>query len=638
MKLPRPLLLLPTAWRAGLLALVLGGGCADAPAARVQTVLGGGATTAGVPAPAGSGQSTAPNSLQLASIASLEGAVRGPVGLVANNSASLVGNGAAGLVANGAGGLVANSAGGLVSRRRVQSAFPEEAVSGALVYLATPAGQFVTDASGRILSAVTDAQGRFSLAEVPSQGLALVQVMLSRQRRLVGYLRLAAGRQVVEVDMATTLVTETLREHARLRGVDFADLAPPRVDDLVARTRVLLAEGRFGAIDIGRDDPDLSIPGIPALVNRYLAMAARDSALAGAWAGVLGYVPLALDPAPGDFLADARVKGYQPHALAWDAARGRMALGLRGQADTRIVVWQPGADTLPRTVEAATLHGDGGVGLRLSNPDAMVWMASGSLWVADGNQAIFRPEGLPTYLLRIDGPDRVFRLFLQAPEGGQVGEIWGAALAPDGSLWISDATRGVLRRIAAVDLFPAVTSDGVGIASAPAMVGQLDTSGLAEGSPADARFDFPMGLVFSGSDLLVADRQNHRVRRVVGAGSGAPVRVVTEVGGGASGSGRGSLGLFADEGLSPDQAVLRHPDQLALGPDGRLVVSMEDRVVAVVDGRVRTLVTSAWGAFPSGEARRVFTDERLGLVFVGSGLWLSATDGPGVSRLTGVWP
>ncbi|MBM3259218.1 MAG: hypothetical protein FJY99_05690 [Candidatus Sericytochromatia bacterium] len=564
---------------------------------------------------------SASGSLRLAGLASLEGRVTGPAGLVANNAAALVANGAGGLVANGAGS------------RRTMSLFPQEPVTRALVYLATPEGRFLVDGEGRILSTVTDEEGRFLLPQVPDKGLALIQIMLSRQRRLMGYVRLSGGARQVVVDMATTLVTEALRDHARNRGVSFADLVPSDIDPLVLRTRALLNAGAFGPVVPERDDPDLSLPGLPALINRYLAMTARDPALQSLWAGILGYRPYALSPVAEAFLAQARTAAYRPAGLAWDEAGARMALALRGASETRIVVWQPSSLVGSSSIDAVTWHGDRGTGFRMLNPDGLVWMASGSLWVADGYQAKARPEALPAYLTRLDGPGKVFRLFLKPSEGGQVGEVWGMAMAPDGSLWLADGSRHVLRRIAAQDLYPAVVKDGIGLATASVMVGQPDDGGWVDGPAATARFNYPMGLAFDGEDLIVADRDNHRVRRVVGAASGQPIRVGTFVGGGMVRDTKGLPGLPADEGLAPLDAVLKHPDLVAMAPDGRLVVSMADRVIRVGATGIETLTMPAWGRFAEGEARRVVTGERLGMVLAGTDLWLSATDGPGVSRL-----
>ncbi|NBR01300.1 MAG: hypothetical protein EBT97_12815, partial [Actinobacteria bacterium] len=99
-----------------------------------------------------------------------------------------------------------------------------------------------------------------------------------------------------------------------------------------------------------------------------------------------------------------------------------------------------------------------------------------------------------------------------------MGQIWGAAMAPDGSLWLADSSRSVLRRVAPAQLFPAIATASVGIAEAPVVAGILDEAGLADGSALAARFAYPMGLAFDGTDLLVADRDNDLVRKVVGAG------------------------------------------------------------------------------------------------------------------------
>ena len=114
-----------------------------------------------------------------------------------------------------------------------------------------------------------------------------------------------------------------------------------------------------------------------------------------------------------------------------------------------------------------------------------------------------------------------------------------------GNLYIADTNNHTIRRIAA---------DG----TVSTLAGLALANGTADGTGAAARFDQPIGIAFGpDGDLYVADRSNHRIRRVTLAG------VVTTYAGGSPG--------FADGTAAA--AMFANPQGIAVAANGDLLVS-----------------------------------------------------------------
>lgn len=198
-----------------------------------------------------------------------------------------------------------------------------------------------------------------------------------------------------------------------------------------------------------------------------------------------------------------------PEAVALDAVHGILYV-----ADTRNHVIRV-IDLNARVVR--TLAGSGkpgfndgqGVAAQFKAPGGLAVDAAGTLYVADtGNHAIRRvtPAGAVTTLAGSGNPglvDGAASLFHE-PRGIDV--------AADGSIYVADSRNHVVRILAG-------TVTTVAGAGAP---------GLADGAGSAARFHTPGGLTINEAGaLLVADTQNHAIRRIDGsvltiAGMGAP--------------------------------------------------------------------------------------------------------------------
>lgn len=126
----------------------------------------------------------------------------------------------------------------------------------------------------------------------------------------------------------------------------------------------------------------------------------------------------------------------------------------------------------------------------------------------------------------------------------------------DGHLYVPDQNNHAVRRVSVDGAVSTVAGDG--------------KAGFADGQGREARFNNPTGITIApDGTLFVADRNNHRVRRIDPAGSVSTL------------AGDGSAG-FADGALA--QAKFNRPLDVELAPDGRLYVSEENnhriRVIA----------------------------------------------------------
>jgi sugar lactone lactonase YvrE len=136
--------------------------------------------------------------------------------------------------------------------------------------------------------------------------------------------------------------------------------------------------------------------------------------------------------------------------------------------------------------------------------------------------------------------------------------------APSGELYIADSGNDRIRRV-----------DGTGTITTVAGTGIAGYSG--DGGPATAaQFDGPRGLAGDGAgNLYVADDNNHRIRRIDGAG------VVTTL----AGTGTGG---FSGDGGPAVSAQLDHPRGVAVDGRGNVFIadSMSARVRMVDPGGV----------------------------------------------------
>lgn len=218
------------------------------------------------------------NPRQIASIpVTLGGVAVGPADLARQNS--LIGNNSAGIVGNNAAGIVGNNAAGY----RLLALGFEDFVEDAMVYLTDPYDRFYKVA-GQLVSTHTNGQGRYDFKYgVPEKQSVIVNVLLAKDQREVGFTVPKQGENQVNVSIATTYVTEYLRYRAREDKKDMGDYDLTALSALTDLTEQALAAKELAT-------PSLYVGDITQMNNQYaLAVEKNIKGLRDAWKSVLGY-------------------------------------------------------------------------------------------------------------------------------------------------------------------------------------------------------------------------------------------------------------------------------------------------------------------------------------------------------------
>jgi RHS repeat-associated protein len=243
-------------------------------------------------------------------------------------------------------------------------------------------------------------------------------------------------------------------------------------------------------------------------------------------------------------------------ALAWPsgvaaAADGSLYIVDRGNWRIRRV----GSDGIITTVAgngSDDFSGDGGPATQAElGPMSVAVAPDGSLYIADtSNNRIRRVDpmgiittvaGKGTYAFSGDGGP--------ATQAG-IGSPYGVAVAPDGSLYISERGSHRVRRVGSDGIIATVAGGG----SPP--------DGLGDGGPASqAALWNPSGVaVAPDGSLYIADTSNCRIRRV------GPNGIITTV------AGNGTF-AFSGDGGPATQTGLWTPFGIAVAPDGSLYIA-----------------------------------------------------------------
>ncbi len=244
-----------------------------------------------------------------------------------------------------------------------------------------------------------------------------------------------------------------------------------------------------------------------------------------------------------------------------------------GGGGISVTIFNPGVSSVSTLAGTGTrgYGGDGGPATEalLSYPGGLARGSDGSLYISDNNNSRIR---------RI-GPDGVMSTYAGngqyggSGDGGQATQAMlagprGIALAPDGSLYITDPGNYKVRK---------VSPDGV--ITTFAGNGQSGDSG--DGGPAtQARLMSPSALaVGPDGSLYIVDAGASRVRRV------APDGIITTV------AGNGQYDFTGDGGPATS-ATLAYPYGVAVAPDGSLIIADSDNVRirrVTPDGKIDTI-------------------------------------------------
>ena len=124
----------------------------------------------------------------------------------------------------------------------------------------------------------------------------------------------------------------------------------------------------------------------------------------------------------------------------------------------------------------------------------------------------------------------------------------GITIDPEGNIYISHRSKNRIRKI-----------NKNGIITTIAGNGRAGFSG--DGGPAlEASLNYPAGVVFANGNLFIADRNNHRIRKVDSAG------IITTV------AGNGIRDYSGDDGPA-EKASLNLPSDVAYDQEGNLYIS-----------------------------------------------------------------
>ena len=190
---------------------------------------------------------------------------------------------------------------------------------------------------------------------------------------------------------------------------------------------------------------------------------------------------------------------------------------------------------------------------RFGRPTALAFSRTGTLLVVDQSNHAIRSVDL--------GGGRV-TTWAGSPRSGIADATVGTAarflfpsaitLLPSGDALVVDSGNGALRRIASRLPHPVIT-----------LVGAASRVGFADGDGDAAQIRAQMGIVATGSSVLLADSGNLRIREVTVGANPSTTRVRTI-------AGTGRVGSHLGDGGSTDLVI---PAGLAVLPDGSVVVS-----------------------------------------------------------------
>lgn len=590
----------------------------------------------------------------LSDAASLDGLAVGPESLVANNSAGLIANNSAGLIANNSAGF------------RVAALEPEVPLPRAIIYLTDARDRFFEGADGRPISATTDQEGRYEIPRnVPINQPVIVSLVLSENRREVGFTVPKAGKNTVNVSLATTYVTEFLRHSATLDQRTMAAYPLDKLALLTERTNQAMADGSL-------PQPTLRIADIASANMTYaIAIGSNLAGLGDAWAEMLGRRVMAVSTVAGTGVKGSSEDGTLATASSFDRPKG-LAKDAQGnlyivaENEHRIRKVLPDGKLLTVAGNGQKhLLGDGAsaTSASLNGPRAVIFDALDNMIIADTlNMAIRMVPKVPGTYFGISMP-QAGHLYTIAgeldpakfpslgiyPNGHQDGKNRaalfggprGLALDSQGNLYVADSygwnTTGSYHFIRKIDGSGNVTTI-LGQVTTPE---QMSAGFSPDGTPASqVRLNYPQQLAIDGLDrLYIAEAgsepkddptaSTNRIAmidlRALALDPQTPIRTVA--GGGDS----------EGDGVPAKQARVKQPYGVALGPNGIVYFTERgtERVRAILaDGTVRTLAGGGTLAM-NGDGPMVKLSQPIDLVVDADGdLLVAESDAHKVRRIS----
>jgi sugar lactone lactonase YvrE len=527
--------------------------------------------------------------------AQIEGFAKGPQGIAGSN-----------LVSNNGSNIIAGNSSRLISpgtSRYGTLALTETPVANAIVYLTDPEEHFFAQ-GGEPVTAFTDAAGTYKFAsKLPTDQVIIVNVMLADNRREVGFTVAKAGKNTINVSVATTYVTEFLRDRAFGENKKMADFDLTSLQDLTRRTELALAAGDLAV-------PELAVGKINEMNQAYaLAVGLNKQGLGDAWAKMLGKRVLAVTSFAGsgesgyggDGKAAVNAQLYKPKGMARDKA-GNFYIADEGNHMVRKVAPDGTISTFSGDLNPS-FKGDGGPAKQagLWWPRTVAVGPDDNLYIADTLNMRIRRVNLQDNAIQtiVGSPDQVQGAFLNDFGGddgpaldAKLAGVRGMAFDSEGSLIFSDSwdnADGSWHHIRKVK------TDGT-IVSIVGVDGQHGFNG--DGKPGrETLINYVNQVaVDAQNNIYFADARNHRVRKY-----DAALGIVRTVAGNGTDKGDG-------DGKQATEASLNSPYGVAVdSKTGRVYISERgSRKIRMVEksGIIRTIVGG--GTFSGdGEAAAV---------------------------------
>ncbi|MDB5098668.1 MAG: hypothetical protein JWM80_3089 [Cyanobacteria bacterium RYN_339] len=229
---------------------------------------------------------------------------------------------------------------------------------------------------------------------------------------------------------------------------------------------------------------------------------------------------------------------------------------------------------------ASSGHADGpGASATLSQPSAVVADAAGNLYVADSGNNCIRKLAIAAGVVTVstyagDMAGNMGFADAQDPLQARFNFPTGLAIDATGNLYVADSANNRIRMIAPSGGPVSTIAGGA-------------TPGAANGNGTAAQFNNPTGLALETTNLYVADKDNHAIRKIVLTPATYPVTTY---------AGGGSAGLVS--GPAAD-AKFFYPAALAV--DGQIIY-----VVDTLNHRIRKIdaagVVSTFAGLPDASA------------------------------------
>ena len=169
----------------------------------------------------------------------------------------------------------------------------------------------------------------------------------------------------------------------------------------------------------------------------------------------------------------------------------------------------------------STLAGDGTQGFR-DGPGAAAWFNHPGGLAVDGEGSVYVADCLSNFIRKISADGLVSTLAGDGTSGFRDGpgaaarfnHPCGVAVDGEGSVYVADNGNDSIRKISPDGVVSTLAGDG--------------TNGFRDGPGPAARFNGPhfIALFPQGGALLVADDQNHRVRKIADPGIGPPALLI----------------------------------------------------------------------------------------------------------------